>query len=279
VAAVAAVALTGTLIARDGTPDGPSRNRTAAAGAAAHDTDPAPTHASGPASPSPSPSASRTRAAKTPDPTPSAERSPAPQATGTPLTVSTRPFVWEDPCSQHYLVDRPPAEMGPPPPEPDAPAWVTAMGAVSSGDQMVALTFQASGDRTVVLDALHVRVLKSSDPLPWNDYAMGVGCGGNVTTKSFDVRLDDARPTARPKGGQGAFPYKVSAAEPLVVYVTAHASAHDVSWALDVEWSTEGRSGTIRVDDHGLPFRTSGNAGRPRYEHPLGSTAWSRSLA
>ncbi len=184
--------------------------------------------------------------------------------------------MWEDPCSQHYLVNRPPAEMGPPPTEPDAPGWVAAMGAVSARDQMVALTFQAKGDRTVVLDAIHVRVLRSSAPLPWNDYAMGVGCGGNVTTKSFDVRLDDPRPAARPQGGQGAFPYKVSAAEPLVVYVTAHASAHDVSWALDLEWSSGGRSGTVRVDDHGRPFRTSGNTGRPRYEYPLGATAWNR---
>jgi hypothetical protein len=108
---------------------------------------------------------------------------------------------------------------------------------------------------------------------------MGVGCGGNVDTRSFDVRLDDARPTARPQGGQGAFPYKVTADEPLVVYVTAHASAHDVSWALDLEWSSGGRSGTVRVDDGGSPFRVSGNTGRPRYDYPLGATAWNVPLA
>jgi hypothetical protein len=164
--------------------------------------------------------------------------------------------------------------MGPPPSEPDATGWVTAMGAVAARDQMIALTFQASGDETVVLDAIHVRVLKSSTPLPWNDYVMGVGCGGNVSTASFDIRLDEPRPAARPRGGQGAFPYKVTSAEPLVLYVTARASARDVSWALDLEWSSGGRSGTIRLDDAGRPFRVSGASGRPRYEWPLGAEAW-----
>ncbi|MEU9575933.1 helix-turn-helix domain-containing protein [Streptomyces chilikensis] len=279
IAAVAAVVLTGTLVVRHLPDDGGGAgDRTSAAGAAASPTRPPVT-----GSPSASPDEDGKKdegddkARKGATPAPSAATSgktAAPKATGTPLTVTTRPHVWESPCSQHYLVNRPPAEMGPPPTEPDAPGWVPAMGAVASGDQMIALTVQASGDETVVLDALHVRVLRSSTPLPWNDYVMGVGCGGNVSTKSFDVRLDEPRPVARPQGGQGAFPYKVTAAEPLVVYVTGRASAHDVSWVLDLEWSSGGRSGTVRVDDGGLPFRVSGNKGRPRYAYPLGATAW-----
>ncbi|NYV79010.1 transcriptional regulator, partial [Streptomyces sp. UH6] len=280
VAAVAAVVLTGTLVTRYGPDDG-ARDRTSAAGAEASPTPAATTAAT--ASPSPAGDRKKDRdddgkGSPTPSSTPEGGKNPKPKATGTPLTVVTRPHVWESPCSQHYLVNRPPAELGPPPTEPDAPGWVSAMGAVASGDQMIALTVQATGDETVVLDAIHVRVLKSSAPLPWNDYAMGVGCGGNVSTRSFDVRLDEPRPTARPQGGQGAFPYKVTAAEPLVVYVTAHASAHDVSWVLDLEWSSGGRSGTVRLDDGGRPFRASGNEGRPRYEHPLGATTWSASL-
>ncbi|MEU6162253.1 helix-turn-helix domain-containing protein [Streptomyces sp. NPDC047130] len=282
VAAVASVVLAGTLITRHGPDGGDAPDRTAAAGAQA-----SPTGARASASPSVSASPDGSpdkdkdkdknrdgRSAGPASPSAARDKADAPAATGTPLTVSTRPHVWEGPCSQHYLVNRPPAEVPPPPAEPDAAGWVAALGAVPAGDQMIALTVQASGKETVVLDALHVRVLSSSAPLAWNDFAMGVGCGGNVSTRSFDVRLDDPRPTARPRNGQGAFPYKVTASEPLVVYVTAHAAARDVRWALDLEWSSGGRSGTIRVDDSGNPFRTSGNKGRPRYDYPLGGTSW-----
>ncbi|MET8578063.1 helix-turn-helix domain-containing protein [Streptomyces sp. NPDC005012] len=280
VAAVASVVLAGTLITRHGPDGGDAPDRTAAAGAQA-----SPTGARASASPSVSASPDGSpdkdkdkdrdgRSAGPASPSAARDEADAPAATGTPLTVSTRPHVWEGPCSQHYLVNRPPAEVPPPPAEPDAAGWVAALGAVPAGDQMIALTVQASGKETVVLDALHVRVLSSSAPLAWNDFAMGVGCGGNVSTRSFDVRLDDPRPTARPRNGQGAFPYKVTASEPLVVYVTAHAAARDVRWALDLEWSSGGRSGTIRVDDSGNPFRTSGNKGRPRYDYPLGGTSW-----
>ncbi|CAM5733054.1 hypothetical protein SALBM311S_11272 [Streptomyces alboniger] len=32
----------------------------------------------------------------------------------------------------------------------------------------------------------------------------------------------------------------------------------------------------MRVDDHGKPFRTSGNVGRPAYTYPLGDSEWGR---
>ena len=35
-------------------------------------------------------------------------------------------------------------------------------------------------------------------------------------------------------------------------------------------------SGTVRVDDKGRPFRTSGNVGRPAYNYPLGDSEWGR---
>ena len=158
--------------------------------------------------------------------------------------------------------------------ESDARGWVTALGGVASGEQMIALTVQGTGRATVVLEALHVRVVQKGAPLAWNDYAMGVGCGGNVETKSFTVDLDAGSPATGLKGGQRDFPYKVSESDPEVFYVFADARAHDVSWYLEIDWSSGTRSGTVRVDDHGKPFRTSGNAGRPAYDHPLGGSEW-----
>ncbi|MCT9113836.1 helix-turn-helix domain-containing protein [Streptomyces mirabilis] len=110
-----------------------------------------------------------------------------------PLVVAD-PYKWEGPCGQHYLVNRKAEQVPPPPNESDARGWVTALGGVAGQEQMLALTVQGTGKATVVLDGLHVRVVGKNAPLAWNDYAMGVGCGGGVETKSFAVDLDAGRP-------------------------------------------------------------------------------------
>lgn len=190
-------------------------------------------------------------------------------------TVVANAYKWDSPCSQHYLVNRDAPQVPPPPPnESDARGWVTALGGVASGEQMLALTVQGTGRATVVVEALHVRVVRKDVPLAWNDYAMGVGCGGGVETKSFTADLDAGQPVIALKGGQRDFPYKVSESDPEVFYVFADARAHDVSWYLELDWSSGTKSGTVRVDDHGKPFRTSGNTGRPAYDHPLGGSEW-----
>lgn len=191
-------------------------------------------------------------------------------------TVAVDPYKWEDQCSQHYLVDRQPEQVPPPPGEQDARGWVGALGGVPGGEQMLALTVQGTGKATVVLEALHVRVVDKSAPLAWNDFTMGVGCGGGVRTAAFGVDLDAGRPALSPKNGERDFPYKVSESDPEVFYVFADARAHDVSWYLELDWSSGDRQGTVRVDDRGKPFRTSGNVGRPAYTYPLGSSEWGR---
>ncbi|WP_372344554.1 helix-turn-helix domain-containing protein [Streptomyces sp. KL116D] len=195
-------------------------------------------------------------------------------ATGTPITVGVRPYVYESPCSQHFLVDSEPEQVGPPAGESDAVRWSGAYGAVSSGEQVVALTVQGTGADTVVLEALHVRVVSKGAPLAWNDYSMGVGCGGNVETKSFDIDLDNGSPAVTVKNGQRDFPYKVSASDPEVFYVTAHAKAHDVRWDLTLDWRSGDRHGTVRVRDGDASFRTSADANRPGYDYPLGGGEW-----
>ena len=95
-----------------------------------------------------------------------------------------------------------------------------------------------------------------------------------MPTRSFTVALDAARPVVAPASGQRNFPFSVSESDPEVYYITADASAYDVSWYLELKWSSGSRSGTLTVDDKGRPFRTSGNDGRPAYEFPLGGDGW-----
>ncbi|WP_406104887.1 helix-turn-helix domain-containing protein [Streptomyces sp. NBC_01003] len=236
--------------------------------------------ASGKASPSAGhkrkPSASPSRSDEPAGDAPGTPSAPAAgTATGTPLTVATTPYIYESPCSQHFLIDRPPAKVPPPPLEQDAPTWVGALGAVASGEQLIKLTVQGTGSDTVVLEDMDVRVMKSGAPLAWNDYSMGVGCGGNVDTKSFGVDLDAPRPVSAPKNGQRDFPYKVSESDPEVFYIKANTKAHDVSWVLELKWSSGSRHGVLKVDDQGRAFRTSADVGRPGYDYPIGAGSWS----
>ncbi|WP_326610990.1 helix-turn-helix domain-containing protein [Streptomyces scopuliridis] len=230
-------------------------------------------------SPSASPTVSPSRSASPPASPRPGTKSTAPGGTSdgaVPVSVDTRPYAFENPCSQHYLIDSPPEEVPPPPTEQDAPGWVGALGGVASEGQFIELTLQGTTSDTVVLKALRVKIVKSDAPLAWTDYAMGVGCGGNVSTKSFAVNLDAGRPSSVPKAGQRDFPYKVSESDPEVFYISATSKTRDVSWYLELEWSSGERRGTIRVDDNGKPFRTSGSAGRPAYDYPLGGSEWQK---
>lgn len=145
------------------------------------------------------------------------------------------------------------------------------------GEQFITFTVQGTGNQTVVLERLSVHMAGKRSPLAWNDYAMGypgVGCGGGVPTHSFSVALDAMRPSPVPEAGGDNFPFKVSQSDPEVFYVMADASAYDVSWYLELTWSSGDRHGTLVIDDAGHPFRTSGNNGRPEYAFPLGGQKW-----
>ncbi|OWA06378.1 transcriptional regulator [Streptomyces sp. CS227] len=280
-AGVVAVAAAGALLVGRLGSEGPGAGAGEPAGAARGPV--ASSQASGSGSPSPSGSASdEPSASPSPSGAPSAapgssaEGKPAaPAPTGVPFHASVRAHAWENQCSQRYLVDREPDAVRPPPVEQDAPAWVAAMGAVSADEQVVEVTLQGKGSETVVLQALHVRVVRTGEPLPWTDYGTGVGCGGGVALRAFDVDLDQGAPAARAAEGQRPFPYKISESDPEMFRVTAHTGGRDVSWYLEVEWSSGERQGVFRVDDRGRPFRTSASAGRPAYDYPPGASEWS----
>ncbi|QKV97492.1 hypothetical protein HUT19_08580 [Streptomyces sp. NA02950] len=229
-------------------------------------------------------------------PSVSASASPSPGASGrpgdtpgnggsrAPLTLSTRSHVWENGCDHRYLIDRSPTDVAPPPTEQDAPTWASAHGAVHGGTTHVEVTVQGRASSAVVLQALHVRVVGRHSPLAWSSFAMENGCGGSLTPRAFSVDLDASRPLARPTDGNDAgkplpavrLPYRVSATDPEVLLINARTSGCDCRWYLELEWSSGGREGTARIDDHGAPFRTSGVKGRPEYGYDYGDGVWHR---
>ncbi|MFF4116068.1 helix-turn-helix domain-containing protein [Streptomyces sp. NPDC001714] len=198
----------------------------------------------------------------------------SPAATGVPLTWTANSQLWELGCDHQYVIDKQPAQVPPPPAPQDAGTWAATQNAVHGGNTIVDVSVQGRSSTAVVLEALRVRVVGRTAPAPGIAYSMADGCGGGLTPRYFDVNLDKDRPIARPVAGEGPdghtvstmhLPYRVSATDPEVLRVKASTVGCDCRWYLELDWSSQGRSGTVRIDDHGRPFRTSSVKGLPHY--------------
>nr|WP_310434348.1 helix-turn-helix transcriptional regulator [Streptomyces sp. 3330] len=218
------------------------------------------------------PSARPTRVSPAPDASPNGGEASKP-ASGVPLAWTVGSQVWALGCSHDYVIDKPPSQVPPPPPEQDAGPWASAQGAVHGRETNVEISVQGRSSTAVVLTALRVRVVGRAAPLSGTAYAMDQGCGGSLSRRHFAVDLDKDRPVAHSVAGNDAgtpipavsLPYRVSSSDPEVLLVTARTETCACDWYLELDWSSQGRTGTVRIDDRGRPFRTSGIKGLPRY--------------
>ncbi|MER7726209.1 helix-turn-helix domain-containing protein [Streptomyces sp. NPDC096323] len=252
---------------------------------------------SGSASPSPSPSKpspSATSGSATPSAT--ATKSTVPQGPGgkkeekgsgfqgVPVTSTISSYNWDWPCGQYYLLDRDPQGMPPVPDVQDRARrnWSAQLGGVDAGKMLIELTMQGASQQAVVLTGLHVRVVKQAPANDWPAYSMGEGCGGGIAPQTFDIDLDAGAPVSRPVAGEDGgrvvaaknFPYQVSSTDVEVFHLNAHTEDHDVTWYLELDWSSGGRKGTLRIDDNGRPFRTAAMGNRPVYSYQRDTAKW-----
>ncbi|MFP1624367.1 helix-turn-helix domain-containing protein [Streptomyces sp. 5K101] len=203
-------------------------------------------------------------------------------ATGTPFAWTVDDHVWRNGCDHAYLVDREPAAVPPPPVQADAASWAASLGALHGGETQVRITVRGRGAEAVVLESLHVRVVERRTPPERGVFRTSSGCGGALTPRLFDVDLDAERPVARPVPGNDSgepipavsFPYTVSSADPESLLVSGRTSGCDCDWFLELRWSSGERGGTVRIDDGGRPFRTSGVRGLPVHDYDYGPGRW-----
>ncbi|WP_314412367.1 helix-turn-helix domain-containing protein [Streptomyces kroppenstedtii] len=194
-------------------------------------------------------------------------------AVSAPLTWTANSQAWKLGCGHDYVIRKDPGQVPPPPAPQDAGTWAATQGAVHGRQTNVEISVQGRTSTAVVLTDLRVRVVGRTAPDPGIVYAMDQGCGGSITPRSFAVDLDKDRPIARAVPGNDTgtpipavrMPYRVSASDPEVLLVEAQTETCGCDWYLELDWSSEGRTGTVRIDDHGRPFRTSAIKGLPRY--------------
>ncbi|MCX4779845.1 helix-turn-helix domain-containing protein [Streptomyces sp. NBC_01264] len=234
---------------------------------------------SGPGPSSPSVASASASAASPPASQGTAKEGASPTA---PFTVNVLPDNWDSPCDQWFALNKAPGTVPPPPAGQATEGWARALDAVPAGHLRMQLTVQGTEGKAAVLHALYVRVVSGRKAPGWNAYTMGSGCGGALVPANFAVDLDDASPRARPLPGKEGerptastnFPYKVSATEPQVLNIDAATLGQDVSWYLELAWSSGDRKGTTRIDDHGRPFRTVAQNTGHSYWYNANNNAW-----
>ncbi|RLV08670.1 transcriptional regulator [Streptomyces griseocarneus] len=234
--------------------------------------------ASASVTPSPSPSSSSTAAA----PSASSEKG-ASSATGAdPFTVSVMPDNWGSGCDQWFALDQAPGKVPPPPVRNATSGWAGTLGAVPAGHLRLQVTVQGTGSSPTVLNGMYIHVVSAHKTPRWNSYTMGAGCGGALEPASFAVDLDNPSPRPKPVPGKEGerpttttdFPYKVSADDPQVLNIDAFTVGQDVSWYLELAWSSGGRQKTTIVNDNGRPFRTVALNTEQRYWYNANTSAW-----
>jgi hypothetical protein len=184
-----------------------------------------------------------------------------------PLTAAVEVNTLPDGRCAGYVIDRRPADMPPAPQNRDEfHRWATALGGVSAGFTSLRITLQGRSETAVVLRGLGVTVTQRTGRPRGEQYLMESGCGGAIPPRSFHIELDAKAPRVEPLARMDekfepippvGFPYRISATEPEVFLVSASAERATYDWYLDLNWSSDGRTGVVRIDDRGHVFRTA----------------------
>jgi hypothetical protein len=194
----------------------------------------------------------------------------SPAASVLPFTVATRGQTYFQ-CGPGWMVAQPASAVLPPSRYSDYDHWMTATNAVISDYGAVLLTVQGRTAAEVVLTSLQVLVVNRAAAVGGTH--VHEQCGGPGAARELDVNLDHDPPTYRPiarpdlldNNGPAwqkaplVFPYKVSLTDAETFLILANTFKCDCQWRIKLDWASQGATGTTLIDDHGKPFRTTGD--------------------
>lgn len=206
--------------------------------------------------------------------------STSPSGASSPLTWTAHPL--ETPCEAPWVAPRSPSQIDAlaagslPDNSRNWQTWRPAAGGASASPGKVEIFVKGKPGVDVFLTGLHVTVLDRRPPLMGT--VVGAPCGDATEFRWLDVDLDyyptrviphyDAElAVAAPSEWRRTpikFPYKISASASEGFLITARTKNCDCAWIAKLSWSsTDGRSDTIQIDDHGKPFRTTSDRHLP----------------
>jgi len=124
---------------------------------------------------------------------------------------------------------------------------------IPSGGHTVRL-YVTAPERTVVLAGLRVVVLERRPPRGVLSPHAGI-----LPVRAYTVLLDEDPPRLEPRGQDtpATFSYTVGPDDPETFELRVETERWQVAWELELDWVCGRRTGTIRVDLAGHPFRTA----------------------
>ncbi|GIJ45317.1 hypothetical protein Val02_22030 [Virgisporangium aliadipatigenens] len=198
---------------------------------------------------------------------------PAADAGGVPFTVAVADV--KTPCSLGWIL--PPGGAEPTDDlttDQDWQRWAMANAAVPVATAGIRFTVQGRSAAQVVLVDIRVRVVSRKEPMRGNSFAYACGGGGTYQYGSAD--LDASRPTLKQvAAGSDVAPPQNS--EPITApdtttigdaqsfIVAASTSKCLCEWTVEVDWTSEGRSGTQVIDNGGKPFLVTADSNVERH--------------
>lgn len=205
------------------------------------------------------------------------------------VTVSSDLSFARDPLvgDPEYVIPRPPDQIPIPPEDPEArDVWAAGLGGVDAMWTDVQVTVTGRSSEPVILTNLRIRVVERRPPLEGTHVIYGE-IGDAVYARWVEVALDESPPVItdsvdyregypgqprsdlpkdqKVKRDPVVFPYRVSATEPEVFYIRAHAQRCDCSWVAELFWTTGGKQGSTIIEDNGKLFRTTSCLNAPAY--------------
>ncbi|MEW2119230.1 hypothetical protein AB0945_29385 [Streptomyces sp. NPDC005474] len=119
--------------------------------------------------------------------------------------------------------------------------------------------YVSAPERTVVLAGLRVVVLERRPPRGELSPHHGI-----LPVRAYTVLLDEEPPRLEPRGEDtpATFSYTVGPDDPETFELRVETERWQVAWELELDWVCGRRTGTVRVDLAGHPFRTAARSPR-----------------
>jgi hypothetical protein len=166
-----------------------------------------------------------------------------------------------------FIVQRPIAEVGPPPNGEDEQGryrWAKEMGGVDAFATVLRLVIRGRSEAPVTLHRLEVEIVARRPPLA-GTLLTYTGQGAGQEVRHFKIDLDEQSPSVAYVGGKATaeipFPYRVSRTELEVFDIFAFTLQHYVEWRLRLTYTDDEGEGTLVIDDDGQPFQTTASGG------------------
>jgi hypothetical protein len=116
---------------------------------------------------------------------------------------------------------------------------------------LVRLVVESRSSRRVVLRSLRSEIVERA---PVSGQLMPHA--GKIETRAFRLDLSGAAPALKADRRRADFPLWVNRDEPEVIDVRVLNRDGQVSWRLFLDWTVDGRSGSVTIDAAGRPFTT-----------------------